>query len=215
MKHVPSIIALVLIVAACNLSNRFKTSNNSNSSSSPSSSSDKSVTGGEPVEKPNPTAAQTEAIANGQEVKWDQQGITWTVPANWKKQDVRNETLSYAGGGAFLSANISTMDSSFPTDVSIKAMSEGAKTEKKNGKYDEVKWLALDDLLGLEFRQSKQERPDDIRSEEHTSELQSHSDLVCRRPMPTLFPYTTLFRSRRCVSQRQHLHDGFEFSHRR
>jgi len=163
MKHVPSIIALVLIVAACNLSNRFKTSNNSNSSTSPSSSSDKSVTGGEPVEKPNPTAAQTAAIANGQEVKWDQQGITWTVPANWKKQDVRNETLSYAGGGAFLSANISTMDSSFPTDVSIKAMSEGAKTEKKNGKYDEVKWLALDDLRGLEFRQSKQERPDDIR----------------------------------------------------
>ena len=163
MKHVPSIIALVLIVAACNLSNRFKTSNNSNSSTSPSSSSDKSVTGGEPVEKPNPTAAQTAAIANGQEVKWDQQGITWTVPANWKKQDVRNETLSYAGGGAFLSANISTMDSSFPTDVSIKAMSEGARTEKKNGKYDEVKWLALDDLRGLEFRQSKQERPDDIR----------------------------------------------------
>src|SRR5436190_493996 len=40
-----------------------------------------------------------------------------------------------------------------------------------------------------------------IRSEEHTSELQSHSDLVCRlllRPPPTstLFPYTTLFRSR-------------------
>jgi len=131
MKHVPSIIALVLIVAACNLSNRFKTSNNSNSSTSPSSSSDKSVTGGEPVEKPNPTAAQTAAIANGQEVKWDQQGITWTVPANWKKQDVRNETLSYAGGGAFLSANISTMDSSFPTDVSIKAMNEGARTRRR------------------------------------------------------------------------------------
>src|SRR5438034_888859 len=36
------------------------------------------------------------------------------------------------------------------------------------------------------------------RSEEHTSELQSHSDLVCRLlPPPTspLFPYTTLFRS--------------------
>src|SRR5438034_11342 len=30
------------------------------------------------------------------------------------------------------------------------------------------------------------------RSEEHTSELQSHSDLVCFTP---LFPYTTLFRS--------------------
>src|SRR5207249_3813883 len=43
----------------------------------------------------------------------------------------------------------------------------------------------------------------DDRSEEHTSELQSRFDLVCRllleniRPQPqsTLFPYTTLFRS--------------------
>src|SRR5437868_6559569 len=38
-----------------------------------------------------------------------------------------------------------------------------------------------------------------LRSEEHTSELQSRFDLVCRLlpppPRPTLFPYTTLFRS--------------------
>src|SRR5262245_48710728 len=34
------------------------------------------------------------------------------------------------------------------------------------------------------------------RSEEHTSELQSLRHLVCRPPTPTLFPYTTLFRSR-------------------
>src|SRR5690242_17589442 len=33
------------------------------------------------------------------------------------------------------------------------------------------------------------------RSEEHTSELQSHVNLVCRPPSSTLFPYTTLFRS--------------------
>src|SRR5947207_1641434 len=34
------------------------------------------------------------------------------------------------------------------------------------------------------------------RSEEHTSELQSHSDLVCRLSRSyTPFPYTTLFRS--------------------
>src|SRR5438477_222096 len=40
------------------------------------------------------------------------------------------------------------------------------------------------------------------RSEEHTSELQSHVNLVCRLllphpPTPPLFPYTTLFRSAR------------------
>src|SRR5688572_23978102 len=34
------------------------------------------------------------------------------------------------------------------------------------------------------------------RSEEHTSELQSQSNLVCRQWL-TLFPYTTLFRSAR------------------
>src|SRR5438034_1124757 len=37
----------------------------------------------------------------------------------------------------------------------------------------------------------------ETRSEEHTSELQSHSDLVCRPPLSHLLPYTTLFRSSR------------------
>src|SRR5690242_18439216 len=41
------------------------------------------------------------------------------------------------------------------------------------------------------------------RSEEHTSELQSHVNLVCRPPRPTLFPYTTLFRSRPGQPRRQ------------
>src|SRR5437773_1859441 len=37
------------------------------------------------------------------------------------------------------------------------------------------------------------------RSEEHTSELQSHHDLVCCLHIrPTIFPYTTLFRSSSC-----------------
>lgn len=162
MKQLTLIAVMVLCVAACNLSSKLKSGNNSNSSS-PSSSDKSGKIGDEPVETPNPTAAQTAALANGQEVKWDQQGITWTLPANWKKQDVRTETLSYGGDGAFLSVNISTMADSFPTEISLKAMHEGAKTEKKNGRYDEVKLLELGGLRGLEFRQSKQERADDIR----------------------------------------------------
>jgi hypothetical protein len=164
MKHVPLIVAMVLIVAACNLTNRFKKTDSTNSnSSSTSSTGNPSKIGDDPVEKAEPTAAQTAALANGQSVKWDQQGITWTLPANWRKQDVRNETLSYGGDGAFLIVNISTMGASFPTDVSIKAMHEGAKTEQKNGKYDEVKWLELGGVRGVEFRQSKQEMAGDIR----------------------------------------------------
>src|SRR5712691_11917344 len=108
MKKVFLIVAMVFVVAACNLSEKFKKSSSSNSNSS-SSSSNPSKIGNDPVEQPNPTAAQTAAIANGQTVKWDQQGITWTMPANWKKQEVRNESLSYGGDGAFLSVVISVM----------------------------------------------------------------------------------------------------------
>ncbi len=164
MKHLPLIVAMVLVVAACNLTNKFKKTDSTNSnSSSTSSSGNPTKIGDDPVEKGEPTAAQTAALANGQDVKWDQQGITWTLPANWKKQDVRNETLSYGGDGAFLSVNISTMDASFPADISIKAMHEGAKTNVKNGKYDELKWLELDGVRGVEFRESKPEMADDIR----------------------------------------------------
>ena len=154
---------MVFVVAACNLSEKFKKSSTSNSNSS-SSSSNPSKVGNDPVEQPNPTAAQTAAIANGQTVKWDQQGITWTMPANWKKQDVRNETLSYGGDGAFLSVVVSVMPQMEKfTDVSIKAMYEAAKTSQKIGKNDEVRWLALDSLRGVGFRESKQEMAGDIR----------------------------------------------------
>ena len=163
MKKVSLIVAMVLVVAACNLSEKFKKASSSNSNAS-SSSSNPSKIGNDPVEKPNPTAAQTAAIANGNSVKWDQQGVTWTLPANWKTETVRNEMFSSGGGGAFLSVNISTMQSMQNlTDVSIKAMHDSAKMEQKSGKYDEVKWLELDGLRGVEFRQSKQESPGDIR----------------------------------------------------
>ena len=163
MKHVPLIVALVLVVAACNLTDKFKKTGSSNSNSS-STSGNPTKIGDDPVEQPNPTAAQTAALANGQSVKWDQQGITWTLPANWKKQEVRNESFSYAGDGAFLTVAISTMPQMENlTDVSIKAMHEGAKTNQKIGKYDEVKWLELDGVRGVGFRESKQEMPGDIR----------------------------------------------------
>jgi hypothetical protein len=163
MKHIPLIVALVFVVAACNLTDKFKKSGSSNSNSS-SSSGNPTKIGDDPVEQPNPTAAQTAALANGQSVKWDQQGITWTLPANWKKQEVRNESFSYAGEGAFLTVAISTMPQMESlTDVSIKAMHEAAKTNQKIGKYDEVKWLELDGVRGVGFRESKQEMPGDTR----------------------------------------------------
>jgi len=169
MRHIPLIVAMVLVVAACSLTNKFNKTGTSNSnsnsnSSSTSSTGNPSKIGDDPVEKPAPTAAQTAALANGQEVKWDQQGITWTLPANWKKQSVTNELFNYGSGdGAFLIVSISSMAPDFPTDISLKAFHEAAKVREKNGQVDELKWLELDSVRGVEFRESKPQMADDIR----------------------------------------------------
>lgn len=161
MKHIPLIVAIVFVVAACNLSSKLK---NTNSSNSPSSSSKPSKSGNDAVEQPNPTTAQTAAIANGQSVKWDEQGITWTLPANWRKQTVSNDMFNYGSGdGAFLIVSISSMAPDFPTDISLNAFHEGAKVREKNGQVDELKWLQLDGVKGVEFRESKPQMADDIR----------------------------------------------------
>jgi len=164
MKHLPWILVLVLALMACNLSNKLRGNSNSGSSSPSSSSGNPSKIGDEPVEKPNPTAAQQAAIANGQEAKWDQQGITWTLPADWKKSEVRNEGFNANGNGAFLTVSISPLPQMENlVDTSLKAMFEGAKTQQKIGKYDEVRWLEIDGVRGVGFRESKQEMADDIR----------------------------------------------------
>ena len=135
MKKLLALFALVSVVLACNLMGRKGSNSNSGSSSSGTSSVD-----GEPVEKANPTAAQQAAIANGQTVTWDQQGITWTLPANWRKIDQRNESFSYGGNGAFMTVAVSIMPQMASlVDTSSKAMYEAAKTQQKIGKYDEAR----------------------------------------------------------------------------
>ena len=89
MKNALAIMALVLVVAACNLTNKLKTNSNSSSSSG-----NPTKIGDDPVEKPAPTSAQMAAIANGQDVEWDQQGISWTLPAGWKKQSSTTNTFN-------------------------------------------------------------------------------------------------------------------------
>ena len=160
MKHLPVIVLMVLAVAACNLTDKFRKAGSSNSSSSGGSEK----IGSDTVERVHPTAAQTAALANGREVKWDQQGISWTLPPNWKEQTVTNDSFNYGSGdGAFLIVSISPMSGDFPTEISLRAFHEGAKVREKNGQVDELKWLELDGARGVEFRESKPQMADDIR----------------------------------------------------
>jgi len=164
MKKVIGLVILVLVVAACNLTSKLKSNKNSDSSSSTSSSDNPTKIGNDPVEKPNPTAAQTAALANGEEVKWDQQGISWTLPPGWKKDTVSNNSFNYSlGTQVFLIVSISPMSADMPTDISLNAFHEGAKVREKNGEVDEVKWLELDGVRGAEFREAKPQMGSDLR----------------------------------------------------
>jgi hypothetical protein len=55
------------------------------------------------------------------------------------------------------------MGESFPTEVSLNAFYDGAKTRAKNGEVDELKWLEIDGLKGVQFRESVPEQEDGIR----------------------------------------------------
>jgi hypothetical protein len=164
MKHVPLFLVFGLALSLCGLTSKLKkeVSNSNDSNKSSSTASDDA-----PAERPVPTAAQTAAISGGQTVSWDQQGMSWTVPANWSKTSEESKELVWRSPGSSDAANlivsISLMDESFPTDISIKAFYDGAKTRAKNGEVDELKWVEIDGLKGVQFRESNPEKPDGIR----------------------------------------------------
>jgi hypothetical protein len=164
MKQIPLLLLLAFSLSLCNLTERFtgKKTENGNSTASSNSSKPGNATS-EPAEKPNPTAAQQAALEGGQPVKWDQQGITWTLPAGWRKMSVEKNMFNYGTPPSFIIVSISPMADDFPTDTSLNAFYKGAQDRMKNGEVDELKWLELDGVRGVEFRESNPEKPDDIR----------------------------------------------------
>jgi hypothetical protein len=163
MKQIPVLLLLGFALSLCNLTDKFKSSKSTTSSKSESSSLEPDVA----AEPGTPTAAQTAALANGQTVKWDQQGMSWTVPTQWKEVSTESKQLVWHSPGGSEAANlivsISPMDQSFPAAMSIKAFHEGAITRMKNGEVDEVKWVKIDGLTGVQFREANPEKPDDFR----------------------------------------------------
>lgn len=163
MKNLLVLLLLGFALSLCSLSGRF---NKSSSNSGPSSSGGGGATS-KSAEHGQATAEQTAALDGGQEIKWDRQGMSWTVPSKWT--ELENESKSFVwhspggGDGATLNVNISSMDESFPTEASIQAFYDGAKTRAKNGEVDELKWVEIDGLTGVQFREANPEKPDGFR----------------------------------------------------
>ena len=156
MKQIPLLLLLGFALSLCNLTNRTKKSG--------------STTSGDIDAIPEHaqlTAAQTAALAGGQTGSWDRQGISWSVPPKWTRisNDANNFTWHSSGGDAAnLIVTVSAgMADNFPTEVSLKETYNGAKTRMKNGELDELRWLEIDGVKGVQFRESNPERPDGIR----------------------------------------------------
>lgn len=165
MKILLSLGLLSFAMTFCNLSERLKqvsgTPNSGANSSSNSSSTSKS---GPETEKASMSPAQQSIADAGTETKWDDQGISWRLPAGWKKMDVKKETFNYQSpDNAFLLVNISVMPDSFPMDSSLSAYYEQAMQQLKNGKYESARVVEIDGIPGVEFLEAAPEEKDGIR----------------------------------------------------
>lgn len=164
MKPAAMVLAIFFALSLCNLSERL---HGRKSSSSGSSGSNSGSTSDANVEHGQPTAEQTAALAGGQQIKWDRQGMSWTVPPKWTQQENESKTFVWRSPGGSDAANlivsISPMDENFPAEESIQANYDGAKTRAKNGEIDELKWVEIDGLKGVQFREANPEKPDDSR----------------------------------------------------
>lgn len=140
-----------------------KTNSPDGTRTSPSSSGASSDDDGS-AESPAPTSAQSAAIAGGQSATWAQQEISWTVPQKWGAQTADSRSFLWRSPGSWDAANlivsISPMSADFPAEISLKAFYDGAQTRKQNGEVDEVRWLKLGGVKGIEFRESAPEDDD-------------------------------------------------------
>jgi hypothetical protein len=160
MKQIVAVVLIGFALSLCNLSERF---HKGNSNSGPSGSSSGSSGGGS-AEPGRATAEQIAALAGGQQIKWERQGMSWTVPAGWTEQENESKSFMWRSPGgadaASLIVNISPMNDSFPTDAANQAAYDQARDRAKNGEVDEVKWVEIDGVKGVQFREASQEHPD-------------------------------------------------------
>ena len=163
MKSFFSLGLIFFALAFCGLGDKLKGltgGGNTNTSSNSTSASNSSTAG----EKPKVSGAQQAIIDGGTETKWDDQGLSWKLPAGWKKMDVKKESFNYQSpDNAFLLVNISVMPDSFPMDVSLKAYYDQALQQLKNGKYEAVKMTEIGGITGVEFTEAPPEGKDDVR----------------------------------------------------
>src|SRR6201988_4322668 len=102
MKHILFVLMIGVGLSLCNLTNKLKSSSNSNSNSTISTASNDGIV----AELGTLTEAQTAALAGGQEIKWEQQGMSWTVPPKWTESSKESKEFIWRSPGGGDAANL-------------------------------------------------------------------------------------------------------------
>lgn len=162
MKSILSLGIIIFALTFCGLGDRLKQLSGDGGNASNSSSANSSTTSSSgSVEKPKPTAAQQSIIDSGTETQWGEQGMSWRLPSGFKKMSVMKESFNYGSPATgFLIASISVMPDNFPSETSIEATYTQALEQLKQGKYENVRWLEIDGVKGVEWIESMPEVKD-------------------------------------------------------
>ncbi len=119
---------------------------------------------GSGVEKATLSSSQQSIVDGGSEVKWDKQGMSWTVPSGWNKMSVAKTMVNYGSPSVgFLIGTISVMPANFPSEPSLNATHTSALEKLKNGDYENVRWLEIDGIKGVEWIEAMPEDNSDAR----------------------------------------------------
>jgi len=167
MKSLVLLAVITFAFTFCGLTDRLKSmqgGSNSGANSTSNTSTTSSKNGAPNAEKATLTPEQQNAIAGGETISWDQQGINWTVPKGWKKMDTNKLSFNYQSPDlAFLLVNVSEMSDDFPMDISMKAYYDQAMQQLKNGHYSNVRMLNIDGIDGVEFTEAPPEDKEGVR----------------------------------------------------
>lgn len=116
------------------------------------------------IEKATMTPAQQAIADAGVETKWDDQGISWKLPAGWKKIKVDGRLFNYGSAdNAFIIVSVSDLPDSFPAEISLKGTYDTAVGKAEAGEYEKARRLELDGLRGVEWTEAMPSQRDDPR----------------------------------------------------
>jgi hypothetical protein len=164
MKSILSLGLITFALTFCGLGDRLKQLSGSTDAGTNSYSSNSADSSSETIETPKPTAAQQAIIDSGSETSWSEQGISWRLPSGFKKMSVMKESFNYGSPATgFLIASISVMPDSFPSETSVDATHTQALEQLKQGKYENVRWLEIDGVKGVEWVEAMPEIKDGAR----------------------------------------------------